>query len=145
MLDDATRETLSVVKHMGSLGLLHTENGERVKSREISSLASEAAHAIADMDKHIINLSTFFISTVESDDSYESIEYSILNANGMRSGTLVKTIYYKDTDLVPRAAKVEYGPLFPMAIAEAFLAMLNEHKKPVSKSVPPHDHDVTGE
>lgn len=141
MLDDATRETLSLVKSLGVIGLLHHENGQRVESREIYPLACEATHAIADMDKRILNLSTFFISTVESDDSYERIEYTILNANGMRSGTLVKTIYYKDTDIIPRDPEVTYGPLFPMAIAEAFLAMLNEHKKPV----PPRDHDITGE
>lgn len=119
MIDDAARLTIAKVKQYGPLGLY---DGKKSNLQ----IANEASHAIQQMDKELLDAQTLMISTLNSDTSWESITYEVrVGDPGMALGYLVRVVKYKDFGHGVREDQVIYGPLVPLAKAEALLAVLN--------------------
>jgi hypothetical protein len=88
-------------------------------------IARDASHAIIEQDKRLLDAETLMISTLESDDSWDSITYEVRGHEGMATGYLVRVVKYKDFGCGVREDQVIYGPLVQMDKAEALLAVLN--------------------
>jgi hypothetical protein len=118
MIDNSARLTIGKVKQYGVVGLY---DGKKTDMQ----IASEATHAISEMDKRLLDVETLMISTLASDDSWESITYEVRAHEGMAMGHLVRIVKYKDFGGGDREDQVTYGPLVPVSKAEALLAVLN--------------------
>lgn len=118
MIDDAARLTVAMVKQFGVVGLY---DGKKTDMQ----IATEATHAINQMDKRLLDVETLMISTLASDDAWESITYEVRAKEGMRVGHLVRVIKYKDFGCGIREDEITYGPLVPVAKAAALLAALS--------------------
>lgn len=118
MIDDAARLTIEMVKQYGVVGLY---DGRKTDMQ----IASEATHAISQMDKRLLNVETLMISSLANDDSWESITYEVRAKEGLAFGHLVRVVKYKDFGHGRQADQVLYGPLVPVAKADALLAVLN--------------------
>lgn len=88
-------------------------------------IASEATHAITQLDRRLLDVETLMISTLKSDDSWESITYEVRAHEGMATGHLVRVIKYKDFGCGTREDQETYGPLVPVSKAPALLVALN--------------------
>jgi hypothetical protein len=118
MIDNAARLTVEMVKQYGVIGLY---DGRKTDMQ----IATEASHAISQMDKRLLDVETLMISTLASDDSWESITYEVRSKEGLAFGHLVRIVKYKDFGHGTREDEVIYGPLVPVAKAAALLAALN--------------------
>lgn len=118
MIDNAARLTVGKVKQYGVIGLY---DGKKTDMQ----IATEATHAISQMDKRLLDVETLMISTLASDDAWESITYEVRAKEGMSMGHLVRVIKYKDFGCGTREDDITYGPLVPVAKAAALLAALN--------------------
>jgi hypothetical protein len=118
MIDNAARLTVKMVKQYGVIGLY---DGKKTDMQ----IATEASHAISQMDKRLLDVETLMISTLASDDSWESITYEVRAKEGLAFGHLVRIVKYKDFGHGTREDEVIYGPLVPVAKAAALLAALN--------------------
>jgi len=88
-------------------------------------IATEASHAITEQDKRLFDVETLMITNSDNDASWERVRYEVRDHTNMSSGFLVRIIEYKDFGIGKREDLVTYGPLVPMAKAEALLAVLN--------------------
>lgn len=118
MINDAARLTIAKVKQYGVTGLY---DGKKTDMQ----IATEASHAITEQDKRLFDVETLMITNSDNDASWERVRYEVRDHTNMSSGFLVRIIEYKDFGIGKREDLVTYGPLVPMAKAEALLAVLN--------------------
>lgn len=118
MIDKEARSTIGMVKQYGMVGLLDG------KKTDIE-IAREASHAIIEMDKRLLDVETLMTSSLRHDDSWESMTFEVRAKEGLALGHLVRVVKYKDFGIGRQEDQVIYGPLIPLAKAEALVAVLN--------------------
>jgi hypothetical protein len=116
LLEAGVDATVNAVRTYGALAFAG------LTEPQVARLATDA---INHLSRRNVDLATILSSTLASDDSWESITYSVISS-GMRCGVLVRTIKYKTlAGLTDRPDDVRHGPLIPMDKAQALLALLN--------------------
>jgi hypothetical protein len=107
-----------LVKQYGVIGLY---DGKKTDMQ----IATEATHAISQLNRRLLDVETLMLSTLARDDSWESVTFEVRAKEGLSMGHLVRVVKYKDFGIGPREDEITYGSLVPVAKAAALLAALN--------------------